>query len=363
MPASADALGRAGLVAAPRGFSNSIALADPRLAALGDVFAVPESWPLANVFSIGDVLVVAGAIWGLWRLCGSRPLPPSLHQFVELRGNRHFMRLWAAQGVSHLGDWVFALAVATSVIDDAGTRLLATLLVLQVGPSAVVGLLGAPLVDRLPRRALMITADVVRAAAVVSLLFVGEPGARPSRRRRRHVGRHGRAVPTELQRHAAQPRAAQRDRRRQRARLGDVPPRDHGRPRPRCGDRRAQRAGRGLRAQRRVVRRVGAARRLGAGAGGDGPGRGDVAGDGAARGFALRGRDAARAQRARRHCAGHARVRDPHAAGTDLRGQHPRRGAERPRRARHSVGRRHGPRLGRGADAWPCASDASGCSP
>ncbi|MDP9406261.1 MAG: MFS transporter, partial [Actinomycetota bacterium] len=178
MPASADALSRAGLVAAPRGFSNSIALADPRLARLGDVFAVPESWPLANVFSIGDVLVVAGAIWGLWRLCGSRPLPASLQQFVELRGNRNFVRLWAAQGVSHLGDWVFALAVATSVIDAAGsTRLLATLLVLQVGPSAVVGLFGAPLVDRLPRRALMIGADVARAGAVASLLFVAEPSA------------------------------------------------------------------------------------------------------------------------------------------------------------------------------------------
>ena len=35
---------------------NSGVLAAPRLAFLGDVFAIPAGWPLANVFSIGDVL-------------------------------------------------------------------------------------------------------------------------------------------------------------------------------------------------------------------------------------------------------------------------------------------------------------------
>ena len=75
MPASADALAAAGLPAAEPGFENSAALADPRLAFLGDVFAIPASWPLSNVFSVGDVCIGAGLAWGLHRICGSRLVP------------------------------------------------------------------------------------------------------------------------------------------------------------------------------------------------------------------------------------------------------------------------------------------------
>ncbi|MGJ7440808.1 DUF5317 family protein [Aquipuribacter sp. MA13-6] len=62
MPASPTALRTAGLTA-ETGFVNSAAAQDAHLAWLGDVMAVPASWPLANVFSVGDVLVVAGAAW------------------------------------------------------------------------------------------------------------------------------------------------------------------------------------------------------------------------------------------------------------------------------------------------------------
>lgn len=72
MPASPSALGRAGVALASSGFSNSEALAHPRLPWLGDVFALPVSWPLANVFSIGDVLIAIGAFTMIHVLCGSR---------------------------------------------------------------------------------------------------------------------------------------------------------------------------------------------------------------------------------------------------------------------------------------------------
>lgn len=57
---------------APGAFINSAPLADPRLAFLGDVFSLPETWPLTNVFSIGDVLIVLGTAVVLHRVCGSR---------------------------------------------------------------------------------------------------------------------------------------------------------------------------------------------------------------------------------------------------------------------------------------------------
>ena len=76
LPASRSALQRAGLHLDPHEFVNSGVLAHPRLGFLGDVFAIPASVPMANVFSIGDVLIVCGAAWGAHRACGSRLVPP-----------------------------------------------------------------------------------------------------------------------------------------------------------------------------------------------------------------------------------------------------------------------------------------------
>jgi hypothetical protein len=53
-------------------FANSTAVAHPHLSFLGDVFAVPASWPVSNVFSVGDVILVAAALLALHCLCGSR---------------------------------------------------------------------------------------------------------------------------------------------------------------------------------------------------------------------------------------------------------------------------------------------------
>lgn len=60
MPASPAALETAG-IPAHEGFSNSAAVEDARLQPLGDVFAIPAHLPFANVFSIGDVILLVGA--------------------------------------------------------------------------------------------------------------------------------------------------------------------------------------------------------------------------------------------------------------------------------------------------------------
>jgi hypothetical protein len=61
MPASADAMDIAGLP--PGDHANSVVLADPVLRPLTDVFAIPAWLPMANVFSIGDVLIAVGIVW------------------------------------------------------------------------------------------------------------------------------------------------------------------------------------------------------------------------------------------------------------------------------------------------------------
>ena len=56
------------------GFVNSGVVAHARLSFLGDVFATPRSWPLANVYSVGDIVILLGVIVLLHRVSGSRLL-------------------------------------------------------------------------------------------------------------------------------------------------------------------------------------------------------------------------------------------------------------------------------------------------
>ncbi len=77
MPASATALEVSGIAATAGDFANSAVVADARLAFLGDVFAVPAGWPLANVFSVGDVVLLAGLAWLLHATCRRRPSLPA----------------------------------------------------------------------------------------------------------------------------------------------------------------------------------------------------------------------------------------------------------------------------------------------
>lgn len=60
MPVSPSAMHDAGRTAVTQ--ANSTAVADPRLEWLVDRWAAPDWIPLANVYSIGDVVIAAGAV-------------------------------------------------------------------------------------------------------------------------------------------------------------------------------------------------------------------------------------------------------------------------------------------------------------
>jgi hypothetical protein len=72
LPARPEALQTAGIRFSPGQFMNSGFLPHPRLAFLGDIFAIPAGLPLANVFSIGDTLIVLGTGWTAWAVLGTR---------------------------------------------------------------------------------------------------------------------------------------------------------------------------------------------------------------------------------------------------------------------------------------------------
>jgi MFS family permease len=171
MPASRSALATAGLSDTPGQFASSISVSHPKLAFLGDVFAVPASFPIHNVFSVGDICIIAGAFVLLHRVCGSALFGPRRGDFRGLVRNGAFVRVWSAQGISNLGDWTYAIAVLTTLAErHTGAHAFAALMIAQVGPAAVAGALGGPLIDRLPRKWLLVVADAVRFTAVASLL-------------------------------------------------------------------------------------------------------------------------------------------------------------------------------------------------
>lgn len=98
MPASRAAVKVAGLAGA-NGFENSAPVANASLAFLGDVFAIPASLPLANVYSIGDLLIVVGIFLLLQRQCES-----FLAYFLARTGDG-VLRGLALVGGPSLGVW------------------------------------------------------------------------------------------------------------------------------------------------------------------------------------------------------------------------------------------------------------------
>ena len=75
MPADPGALAMAGLDGAGS-HTNSVILENPALQPLTDIYALPAWLPLANVFSVGDVLMVLGAFLVLHAATGSRLFAP-----------------------------------------------------------------------------------------------------------------------------------------------------------------------------------------------------------------------------------------------------------------------------------------------
>ena len=62
MPTTPEALAAAGLDG-PGAYTNSVVVANPALQPLTDIFAIPAGVPLANVFSVGDVLIGLGIVF------------------------------------------------------------------------------------------------------------------------------------------------------------------------------------------------------------------------------------------------------------------------------------------------------------
>jgi dTMP kinase len=89
--------------------------------------------------------------------------------------SKGFTRLLVGQSVSSLGDWVatFAFIVGAYALSHQNQTAVAVVLVLRLVPPMFAAPVGGVLADRLPRRTIMVTCDLSRAALIALVPFVG----------------------------------------------------------------------------------------------------------------------------------------------------------------------------------------------
>jgi MFS family permease len=103
---------------------------------------------------------------------------PSLTYMQLLRASRPFRCLWAGQVVSELGNWFNFIAVLGLVrsITNAAPEALAILVVLRFAPFALLAPVAGALVDRWPRRTVMLAAECSSAVVALGFLLVDDAG-------------------------------------------------------------------------------------------------------------------------------------------------------------------------------------------
>lgn len=93
-------------------------------------------------------------------------------------GAAGFRRLLIGQSVSSLGDWVATLAfiAAAFALTNGDQAAVAMVLVLRLVPPIFAAPLGGVVADRLSRRTIMVASDLIRAALILLVPFVGIAG-------------------------------------------------------------------------------------------------------------------------------------------------------------------------------------------
>src|SRR5215471_3784914 len=89
-----------------------------------------------------------------------------------LRQNANYRNTWMAQVVSEIGDYFNNIAVFALVMEKSGSGLVVSgVMLARAIPAVLAGPAAGVLLDRLDRRRIMITSDLVRAALALAFLF------------------------------------------------------------------------------------------------------------------------------------------------------------------------------------------------
>lgn len=90
-----------------------------------------------------------------------------------VRGNANFRKLWFAQIISEIGDWLYIIAIYSHLLELTGgaARSIGFAFVLQVLPQMLTAPISGVLNDRLSRRGIMIYSDWARAVIIALMLL------------------------------------------------------------------------------------------------------------------------------------------------------------------------------------------------
>jgi Family of unknown function (DUF5317)/Major Facilitator Superfamily len=170
MPVAPQAWDAAGLSADAH---SNVRLGADHVGFLGDVFALPKSFPLTNVFSIGDILIGIGMVGFIVAISmgdsNERALVPS--RLVRPLRVVSFRRIAFGKLVSHLGDWLTIAALVGWVYEETqSTAHVAGLMLVRLVPPILGGGVAAAVVDRLPKQRLLVCMECARGVVVAGAL-------------------------------------------------------------------------------------------------------------------------------------------------------------------------------------------------
>jgi len=173
--------GAARTVGISPGVHDNVFVGDGRLGFLGDVFALPSEFPLANVFSVGDILIGIGMMLFVVLVSiqdgGEPAIEPS--RLLEPLRTSSYRVLAAGKLVSHAGDWITLTALVGWVYDTTGSTGQASLLLIaRLAPPVLGGGIAALVVDRLPKQRLLVWIELARGLAVAAALYGVVSGGR-----------------------------------------------------------------------------------------------------------------------------------------------------------------------------------------
>ena len=104
-------------------------------------------------------------------------MPEPLRQYGALLQDRNYRLLFVGQALSQLGDWMNRVALLVLAYRLTGSALAVALIQLAtLLPRVIVSPFGGVLVDRHPKRALMIALDLLRAILATSLIPADRSG-------------------------------------------------------------------------------------------------------------------------------------------------------------------------------------------
>jgi MFS family permease len=116
---------------------------------LGDVFPLPHQIPFATAISIGDILVVLGAVAFVYQSCAPTSSRRRVTLFAPIRQSARFRRVIVGRLVSGTGDWIAQAAIVTWIfLNTRSTTLVSAFLVVRIVSVMLGGFSSASMLDR-----------------------------------------------------------------------------------------------------------------------------------------------------------------------------------------------------------------------